>query len=472
MRSFLVACSVLAMFCSNAFAAGVSFSGTVYGYSAGSSDGVVAADFNRDGLPDFASAGTQDGTGISVFLATSRGKFGARTAYPVPIANPDNPVAADLNGDGSLDLIVRDWNTAKLAILWNNGDGTFRSGPTVSLTNPASSFELGDFNGDKKLDIASTECPPQTPCSLVVRLGNGSGSFTRSQTITAAGSNIHLADINGDGKLDAVLGHGTQVALSWGQGNGTFSASPTYLNTTTTEGIMDIAIGDFNNDGRLDVVADTGVLCGSGCLSGHTFSFKNRGGKTLSLASTTNSGFAGLARIDLNGDLNQDLIYMNGDNYNGFFFGILGSGNGTFQSTVQSLPNPSDVALTYVRDMDLDSRDDYVVSSWSGGGAMVALQTGGYKNCAPPNSAKLAAKICAPVTGSTAGSPVLIRAAGNSPAGVIQLQVWIDGVKKAVKWHDQLANKFSLSSGKHRIAVVATDKYLGTASTAVYVTVP
>src|SRR5207302_7420671 len=125
-------------------------------------------------------------------------------------------------------------------------------------------------------------------------------------------------------------------------------------------------------------------------------------------------------------------------NYNGFFLGLLGNGNATFQTTPQSLPNPDDVADVYVRDLDLDSRDDYIVTSWLGSGAMVALQTGGYKNCKPPSSANPAAKICSPVNGATVTSPVQIRAAGNSPEGIVQLQVWIDGVKRVVRWSDQL----------------------------------
>jgi hypothetical protein len=68
-------------------------------------------------------------------------------------------------------------------------------------------------------------------------------------------------------------------------------------------------------------------------------------------------------------------------------------------------------------------------------------------------------------------SPLLLRAAGNSPAGVNQLQVWIDGKKQYVKWGDQLAKKFTLSAGTHRIAVVANDKYVGSATTAINVTV-
>ena len=65
-----------------------------------------------------------------------------------------------------------------------------------------------------------------------------------------------------------------------------------------------------------------------------------------------------------------------------------------------------------------------------------------------------------------------MKASGNSPAGVNQLQVWIDGKKKYVKWGDQLSKSFTLSSGRHRISVSANDKYMGTAKTAVNVNIP
>jgi hypothetical protein len=72
------------------------------------------------------------------------------------------------------------------------------------------------------------------------------------------------------------------------------------------------------------------------------------------------------------------------------------------------------------------------------------IQTGGWKNCAPPSSANLAAKICSISNGATVSSPLLVKASGNSPAGVNQLQVWID----------------------------ANDKYIGHAIAAVSVTAP
>ena len=455
-------------------AATVSFSSTSYPTSSFGPGGVVSADVNRDGRPDMIIADSQGpSVGVSVFLATTPGHFGAEKMYTIATAtNPDSPLAADLNGDGSLDLILSDWHVAVLHVLWNNGNGTFRAGPDVPISNPATSFDLGDFNHDGKLDVATTECGGA--CYLNVYLGHNNGTFTRSQSVQLAGGATQLkaGDVNGDGMLDLVVARGTQVLVWSGRGNGTF-ASPTHLTPNGTDQVLALALGDFNNDGRLDIVADGGTL-GPNCFNSvGTWSYKNMGGMSFSLAwSSTNFGYAGLRRIDMNGDLNQDLIFMNGDNYCGFYFGLLGNGNGTFQTTARSVPHPDEAADTYVRDLDLDSRDDYISDDWLGG-ALVALQTGGYKNCAPPNSAKLAAKICAPASGSSASSPVLVRASGNSPAGVVQLQVWIDGVKKVVRWHDQLANKFSLGSGTHRITVIATDRYTqATASTSVNVTVP
>jgi len=122
--------------------------------------------------------------------------------------------------------------------------------------------------------------------------------------------------------------------------------------------------------------------------------------------------------------------------------------------------------------MNGDSRADYAVVDWYTNQLGIGIQTGGWKNCPPPSSANLAAKICGISNGAILTSPLLVKASGNSPAGVNQLQVWIDGKKQYVKWGDQLAKKFTLTSGKHRIAVVAYDKYIGHTTTAVNVNIP
>jgi FG-GAP-like repeat len=245
-----------------------------------------------------------------------------------------------------------------------------------------------------------------------------------------------------------------------------------------------VAIADFNNDGRLDVVLLAGRPCHPGCGSATlntVWMYKNNGGANFMLASQTKfAQHAGtIIAADINGDLNQDLIY-----YNPFAMGIypqlrpsggfeyaLGLGKDTL-GTQGTLPdNGWDVAAAF-RDMDGDSRADYAVIDWGANQLGIGIQTGGYKNCPPPSSVNLSAKICGIKDGATVTSPVLVRASGNSPAGVNQLQVWIDGKKRYVKWGDQLAKKFTLSSGKHRIAVAANDKFIGSAKTIVNVNVP
>jgi FG-GAP-like repeat len=263
--------------------------------------------------------------------------------------------------------------------------------------------------------------------------------------------------------------------LWWGKGDGTFSAPSHLTSPGETDEIQSFAIADLNNDGKLDVVVNTGTNLSSfmGCVSGSSWFYKNTGGNNFSLLWNLNGGCSFLVPIDMNGDLNEDLIFHNGDPDAGWFYGVLGNGNGTLGKSFSypSFPNQVGGAI-YVRDLNLDSRDDYILGDETFGGVAVALQTGGLKNCPPPSSASLAAKICTPASGSHSASPVLVRASGNSPAGVIQLQVWIDGVKKAVKWHGQVAQKFNLSHGTHRVTVVATDKYMGTVKKSVSVTVP
>src|SRR5262249_506241 len=135
-------------------------------------------------------------------------------------------LAADFNGDGALDLIVSHQSLAELSILWNNGDGTFRAGPTVKLGHPAVSFDLGDFNHDGFLYLATIDCNSGYPisCSMNSYKGKGNGAFTRVQS--ARLSNIAyqaaVADMNGDGFADVVISRSTEVLIWWGKGDATF----------------------------------------------------------------------------------------------------------------------------------------------------------------------------------------------------------------------------------------------------------
>jgi hypothetical protein len=472
--------------------------------------GVVLADFNRDGIPDLAYSMPCDTSGSScaaviVKFGTGGGKLGPDMSYQWGGDSLGEMATADINRDGWLDLFVRNPLGGGLIVLLNNGDGTFtRSG--IPTGGPyTASFALGDFNRDSNLDVAEIACDQPNAgfpfdvanCTLFVNLGDGTGNFTQVQSIQLAGPSYDLqsADINGDGILDLVYvrsnydsatnqysGVGT---IRWGHGDGTFATSTaTYLKPVITNPLVAVAIADFNNDGRLDVALLVGRHCGPvGCglaTSDTVWMYNNNGGNNFTLASQTKFAQHGgtIIAADINGDLNQDLIYYNPFasgmyplvRQSGGFYYALGLGKDTL-GTQGTLGTGWNVAATF-RDMDGDSRADYAVIDWDTNLLGIGIQIGGLKNCPPPNSANLAAKICGIKDGATVTSPVLVKASGNSPAGVNQMQVWIDGKKQYIKWSDQLAKKFTLSTGKHRISVVANDKFIGSAKTIVNVTVP
>ncbi len=81
-------------------------------------------------------------------------QFSAPVTFQVG-ANADYPAAADLDGDGYLDLVVPNGGTSHVALFRNHGDGSFES--PVELTTSGSddrSCVVGDFNNDGEPDIA------------------------------------------------------------------------------------------------------------------------------------------------------------------------------------------------------------------------------------------------------------------------------------------------------------------------------
>jgi hypothetical protein len=213
---------------------------------------------------------------------------------------------------------------------------------------------------------------------------------------------------------------------------------------------------------------DPNHLCGTNTV----FVYRNNGAGAFTRVSTFTLGQVDGGKLyasDLNGDQNIDLAVGQGGAQTGNFDYALGRGNATFGPDVflTELQN----SFLVFRDLDLDSRHDFIQVNSLFGEVIVNLARSGFTNCTPPGSGAVNAKICLPANNATVASPVLVRASGNSQIGIGRLEIWIDGVKQTQRLNDQIARRFTLSPGTHRIAVVAVDKHRGTNVAARQVTV-
>ena len=76
--------------------------------------------------------------------------------------------------------------------------------------------------------------------------------------------------------------------------------------------------------------------------------------------------------------------------------------------------------------------------------------------CSAPSSNGV--HICAPTSGSTVSSPVVVKAASTVSGTIARMELWVDGVKKYTATSSkQLNTTISLAAGSHRFSVFAVN---------------
>lgn len=118
-------------------------------------EGAVSADFNGDGLWDLAAAANGNGLESAlVYLATGGMAFGGGAAYPTGGVDTSDIVAADLDCNGSMDLITSNATSGNFSALQNSGAGAFGAATVVASGANPERVSAGDLNGDGAADIA------------------------------------------------------------------------------------------------------------------------------------------------------------------------------------------------------------------------------------------------------------------------------------------------------------------------------
>ncbi|CAF3938924.1 unnamed protein product [Rotaria sp. Silwood1] len=339
---------------------------TIGTYSTGQNSrpyAVIIIDINDDGRMDIivANYGTSN---IGILFGCGNFNFTTMVTYSTGNnSGPDSIVVSDFNNDGSLDIAVANYFTSNIGIFIGLGNGSFKS--EVIYSSGDLSFPVwitvGDFNNDSRIDIATANYNMN---NVGIFLGCGNETFAPVVTYsTGDGSTpvfVDVHDFNKDNILDiAVVNSGTSnVVVLFGFGDGSFLLGIAYSTGTgsTSQGLV---IDDFDNDTRLDIAVSNYMTNNIGIFLGYD---NEPFAGVMTYSTGTRSQPYSIAIDDLNNDGWLDIIVANyGTNNVGV---LLGRSNRFFDPIMTYSTGVGSAPYSVATgDFNSDNQSDIVVSN-------------------------------------------------------------------------------------------------------------
>jgi hypothetical protein len=269
----------------------------------------TAADLDGDGDMDILTA-FQGGGSIAWFAnLDGRGNFGPARVITTNFS--DVPHAADLDGDGDKDVLSASVGTnGRVQIVWyenTDGKGTFGAQKVITTQQiPPQSILVADLDGDGDYDVLSTALNPDEIAWY--ENTDGQGSFATKQVFAKGDlvNEVYAVDLDGDGDLDVLSDYGQKDWIAWREntdGQGTFGP-PKMVDSDSAKHKPYFTAADVDNDGDIDVLGGwgSGFRCWEN-IDGHgNFVRKQEFSFTIAW------GLKELIPADMDGDGDIDLL--------------------------------------------------------------------------------------------------------------------------------------------------------------------
>ena len=317
---------------------------------------VFAADVDGDGDLDVLSASTNDDTVAWHENLDGAGGFGPRRVITAAAGTARAVFAADLDGDGDLDVLFAAASTDTVA--WHeNVDGAGTFGPERVLTaeadGPYAAF-AADIDGDGDLDVVA--CANNADQVLWFENVDGGGAFGPPQVISATADrarSVFAADLDGDGDVDVASASYGDGAISWYENN------PTVPHAISADegGANAVVAADLDGDGNLDVLS-------AAASAGRVAWFRNDGSGAFGARQNVTEAASGAVAVraaDLDGDGHLDvLVASQGDDTVAWF---ANNGTGGFGPPRSITTSAAGAAAIFVADLDGDGDPDVLAAS-------------------------------------------------------------------------------------------------------------
>lgn len=299
--------------------------------------------------------------------ASSAG-FGPARLISGAFTDPQSVTAADIDGDGDVDLASASSGDDTVAWYENNGRGVFTVRVITMTADGVRGVYATDLDGDGDTDILAAI---ETAGEIAWFENDGSQTFTK-RTVSAAApgaKNVYAADVDGDGDMDVLSAHGSRTA--WYENNGAQTFTQRLLPNAGT-GVYGLHAADVDGDGDMDVLYTTINDDKAGW-------YENNGAQTftvrelLTAAGDPRSIFA--SDVDEDGDLD---ILVGSASATPIRI-LVNDGNQTF-ATTSPVTTVGNVWSVLPADFNGDGRADLLSTSFQNNRIVASLAgaTGGY----------------------------------------------------------------------------------------------
>ncbi len=228
------------------------------------SESVHAADIDGDGDLDLLATSRIQGNKVVWYEnLDGQGNFGSEQIITTNIDGANTVYATDVDGDGDFDVLSTSYFDDKIA-WYENMDGAGNFGLqqiiTTSADNPSSVY-ADDLDGDGDMDILSSSILDDKIAwyENMDGLGNFGPQNTISTDVNGANS-VHAADLDGDGDKDVLSAAWAGDKVEWYEnldGLGNFG-SPVLI-TNSIDGASSVYSADMDADGDMDVLSSSWV---------------------------------------------------------------------------------------------------------------------------------------------------------------------------------------------------------------------
>jgi len=326
-------------------------------------EGVVKADFDRDGWIDLAVA-TESPDRITILPGQGGGSFAAPIFVALPGGSaPAGLVAFDCDLDDDLDLAVALEGAGVVRVALNQ----FRQGGTFSLGSPLGvglqprALAAADLDENGLPDLVSAN---HASNSVSVLLNQGAGNFASSGSFPVGEQprGLVLAEFSGDARPEIAVAcfQSRNVHVLHNQGAGAFGPLGV-LSVGASLRPDGLAALDCNGDGALDLAVATQSTAGSSTAgSASVFLRAGQGFAPLASYGLGANGAGDLAALDLDLDGELDLAVL--APIAAQLALLPGVGDGSFQGA-QLLPVGAGPKRVLLADYDVTGSPDLIVSS-------------------------------------------------------------------------------------------------------------